>query len=73
MRSATRCHGVGDPLRTPSSAPKHIFTDGLQIQAENINGYLSDAPNVDINRRSTPLSSSLPRMVRGSQPLMAET
>ena len=55
-------------LRTPSSAPKYIFTDGLQIQAENINGYLSDAPNVDINRRSTPLSSSLPRMVRGSQP-----
>jgi hypothetical protein len=55
-------------LRTPSNARKYIFTEGLQIQAENINGYLSDAPNVYIGRRSNPTSPSMPRMVRGSQP-----
>ncbi len=55
-------------LRTPSSAPKYIFTDGLQIQAKNINGYLADAANIIAGRRMTPVSSSLPPMVFGSKP-----
>ncbi|MCX6401826.1 MAG: N-6 DNA methylase [Propionibacteriales bacterium] len=55
-------------LRNASSAPKFIYTDDLQISAANINGYLADAPSVDIGRRSRPLGVGLPRMVRGSQP-----
>lgn len=55
-------------LRNVSTVPKHIYTAGLQITATNINGYLADGPNVYISRRSLPLGSGLPRMVRGSQP-----
>ncbi|MBS4104080.1 class I SAM-dependent DNA methyltransferase [Tsukamurella paurometabola] len=55
-------------LRNRSSAAKYIFTDDLSIESKNINGYLADAPNVYLSRRSTPLGSELPRMVRGSQP-----
>ncbi|GAA2537213.1 class I SAM-dependent DNA methyltransferase [Microbacterium mitrae] len=55
-------------LRNFSMSEKYIFTDGLQIKASNINGYLADGPNVFIARRSLPLGTRLPRMVRGSQP-----
>lgn len=53
-------------LRNQSSAPKYIFTDGLQISAGNINGYLADAPNLMVRRRTKVLASQLPPMVKGS-------
>ncbi|WP_448062427.1 DNA methyltransferase [Cellulomonas hominis] len=55
-------------LRNASSAPRYLYTDNLQIAAQNINGYLADGANVDISRRSAPLGARMPRMVRGSQP-----
>lgn len=55
-------------LRSVRSGKKYIFTDGLQIEAANINGYLADAPSVFIYRRTRALSASLPRMVLGSMP-----
>jgi hypothetical protein len=55
-------------LRQKSPAPKFIYTDDLRIAAGNINGYLADAPTVDVGRRSKPLAADMPRMVRGSQP-----
>ncbi|MHA3724664.1 DNA methyltransferase [Leucobacter sp. HY1910] len=55
-------------LRSERTGGKFIFTDGLQIEAKNINGYLADAPNIWINRRSTPLSPALPQMTLGSMP-----
>lgn len=55
-------------LRTERSGRKFIFTDGLQIEATNINGYLADAPSVFVYRRTNVLSSCLPRMVLGSMP-----
>ena len=55
-------------LRMQQPGAKYIFTDGLQIEAKNINGYLADAASVFIYRRSRPLSSQLPRMVLGSMP-----
>lgn len=55
-------------LRNQSTSPKYLYTSDLQIAAKNINGYLADGPNVDIVRRSAPLGTGLPRMVRGSQP-----
>ncbi|WP_202427309.1 class I SAM-dependent DNA methyltransferase [Rhodococcus sp. JT-3] len=55
-------------LRSAGPKMKYIYTDGLQIEATNINGYLADAPSVFIYRRTRALSSSLPRMVLGSMP-----
>lgn len=55
-------------LRNNSAASKFIYTNGLQIAASSINGYLVDGPSVYVLRRSLPLGSGLPRMVRGSQP-----
>lgn len=55
-------------LRVERPGAKYIFTDGLQIEAKNINGYLADAPSVFIYRRTKVLSAALPRMVLGSMP-----
>ena len=55
-------------LRSERPGPKCIYTDGLQIEAKNINGYLADAPSVFVYRRSRSLSTQLPRMVLGSMP-----
>ncbi|MDN5698729.1 MAG: N-6 DNA methylase [Kocuria sp.] len=55
-------------LRAERLGPKYIFTDGLQIEAKNINGYLADASSIFIYRRTTVLSPCLPRMVLGSMP-----
>ncbi|MDJ0457944.1 N-6 DNA methylase [Arthrobacter sp. NQ7] len=54
-------------LRNESSAPKYIYTDDLQISANNINGYLADAPSIIVGRRTKPISG-LPPMAFGSKP-----
>ena len=52
----------------PSVAPKTIYLSETQsIQAKNINGYLLDAPNVFIEKRTQPLCD-VPPFVRGCQP-----
>lgn len=55
-------------LRMERPGAKYIYSDGLQIEAKNINGYLADAPSVFVYRRSRALSAQLPRMVLGSMP-----
>lgn len=55
-------------LRGERPGPRYIFTDGLQIEAKNINGYLADAPNIWVTRRAKPLSNELPIMSLGSVP-----
>lgn len=55
-------------LRTTRPGSKSIYTDGLQIEASNINGYLADAPDLFIYRRTKALSPSLPKMTLGSMP-----
>lgn len=55
-------------LRNIQKSPKYIFTGDLRREADNINGYLSDGPNIFIDRRSSALSTSLPAMVFGSMP-----
>ena len=48
--------------------PKTIYLSNSQtIPATNINGYLMDAPDVFIDKRSKPLCN-VPEMVKGSQP-----
>lgn len=53
-------------LRMSRPGPKHIFTDGLQIEAKNINGYLADAPNIWTKRQMKARSAGLPVMALGS-------
>ena len=59
-------------LKTSSSggdaaSPKRIF-DGEKVEfADNINAYLLNAPNVWIDKRTTPLCD-VPQFVRGCQP-----
>lgn len=48
--------------------PKFIYQDSGYVIANNINGYLFDAPNIFIKNRSTVLNKSLPKMSKGSQP-----
>lgn len=55
-------------LRNESNAQKYIFTGGLQIAANNINGYLADAPSVIAGREMKPISLGLPPMAFGSKP-----
>lgn len=55
-------------LRSTSSAPKLLFTDGLKTLVPNINPYLAPSSNVVVTRRSTPLNTSLPVMRLGSVP-----
>lgn len=55
-------------LRNESSAPKFIYTDDLQIVANNINGYLADAPGIIVGRQMRPISNALPVMAFGSKP-----
>ncbi|HJP61314.1 MAG TPA: DNA methyltransferase [Gemmatimonadaceae bacterium] len=52
-------------LRMTRAGQKYLFTDGLQVEARNINGYLTDADNQFITKRTTRLSG-LPAMVFGS-------
>ena len=52
----------------PNTKPKTIYlSEGQPIQATNINGYLLDAPNVFIEKRTRPLCD-VPPFVRGCQP-----
>lgn len=55
-------------LRSERSGPKYIFTDGLQIEATNINGYLADAPSIWLTRQLKAKSTALPLMSLGSVP-----
>ena len=48
-------------------AEKIIFDGDKKIIAQNINGYLLDAPNVFIENRGNP-PKNLPKMTKGSQP-----
>ena len=52
-----------------SSVPKHIYSsDGSVTIAKNINGYLLDAPNTFIEKRSKPICD-VPQICLGGQPI----
>ena len=55
-------------LRPVRHGKKYLFVDDLQIEADNINGYLADGKNLVISARPKPLSA-LPTMTRGSSPV----
>lgn len=51
----------------PNGYKKCIFTSGNKLYADNISPYLLDAPNVFIERRTSPLCD-VPLFIRGCQP-----
>lgn len=55
-------------LRNTSNYPKLIFQADLQIRANNINPYLTDAPTAFVSSRRVPLGIDLPPMTYGSKP-----
>ena len=52
-------------LRNKSTVPKYLYTNDVQHQVENINGYLTNAKNVIVERNSKPLFG-LPPMMNGN-------
>lgn len=56
-------------LRNKSDAPKYIFSENFRVAAKNINGYLADADDVYLVRKTSPLSAQMPPMVFGNMPL----
>lgn len=44
-----------------------IYDNGISKKADNINGYLIDAPDVCISSRSKPICN-VPKMTKGNQP-----
>ena len=60
--------GFSSSISPESNSGKRIYlSDNQAIQANNINGYLMDAPNVFIEKRTKPICD-VSEMVKGSQP-----
>ncbi|MDK8679736.1 DNA methyltransferase [Corynebacterium accolens] len=55
-------------LRSGRNLQKYLYTDGIRKLVSNLNGYLIDAPDVYVKRRTTPITAWLPRMTLGSMP-----
>ncbi|MDQ5885653.1 MAG: hypothetical protein QG628_50, partial [Patescibacteria group bacterium] len=53
-------------LRNRSSNKKYIFENGIKVEVENINAYLTTGSNTIVKRRSRPLSQQLPKIDYGS-------
>ena len=66
--AAVHCVIIGFSA-TENPKPKIIFaSEQGKIEAENINGYLLDAPNIFIDKNVKPLCK-VPLMIRGSSPV----
>ncbi|OFL77141.1 DNA methyltransferase [Corynebacterium sp. HMSC077B05] len=55
-------------MRAASEKKKYLFSGNTRTEVSSINGYLADAENVFVYRRTSPLSSQLPQMAFGSVP-----
>ncbi len=53
---------------TPNDKTKLLFDNGQVSEVENINGYLTNAPDVFIQSSSKPKDSSVPNMTTGNRP-----
>ena len=66
IKAHVHCVIVGFSI-APNSAPRVIYTSDRNQVAENINGYLIDAPTVFIENRAKPLCNVL-QMTSGNRP-----
>ena len=67
MKAHVHCVIVGFSA-SPNTQAKRIYTDDRVQEAENLNAYLLDAPNIFIDSRSTPLCH-VPKMIYGNKPV----
>jgi hypothetical protein len=68
LKAHVHCVIIGFSARE-NQGDKTIYLDkGHKINANNINGYLLDAPNVFIEKNAKPLCD-VPPMIRGSSPI----
>ena len=66
-KAHVHCVIVGFAKKGHAAEEKLLFEDGNILKANNINGYLLDAPDVFVHDRKTPLSD-VPEMSNGNQP-----
>lgn len=68
-RAKVHCVIIGFSYRTSSNNTKLIFdNDNNEIKKANfINGYLMDAPNIELKTRSSTINKGYPKMTKGSQ------
>ena len=71
--AAVHCVIVGFGLQQPAKRTLYVYSDGIKgeptaIPAKNINPYLTDAPDVVLQRRGKPLCD-VPGMLSGNQPI----
>ena len=68
-KAHVHCVIVGFSHKDSAYEQKFIFdSDGKKTPAQNINGYLLDAPDIFIEKRAEPLCD-VPSMLRGSAPV----
>ncbi|MEA4922832.1 MAG: DNA methyltransferase [Eubacteriaceae bacterium] len=67
IKAHVHCIIVGFSRTVNRSDDKMIFDQGLIIKADNISGYLIDAPNIFIISRAKPLCD-VPKMMFGNMP-----
>lgn len=67
VKAHVHCVIIGFCINPDADEKKYIYDGDSVITASNINGYLLNAPNIFITRRSKPISD-VPAIYRGSQP-----
>ena len=69
LKAHVHCVIVGFSCNDAKNRKAKYIYDGQQVfEAQNINGYLLNAPDTFIERLSGPTDKSIPEMVRGCQP-----
>ena len=68
IKAHVHCVIVGFSDKTTAPSKKKMLYDGVQTEVQNINGYLLDAANIFILKRTKPLSD-VPMINLGGQPI----
>lgn len=68
LKAHVHCVIIGFSSSTKRKDTIIYTNDNQKIKANNINGYLLDAPNIYIEKNSKPLCN-VPQMIRGSSPI----
>ena len=68
MKAHVHCVIVGFTVNGNSASKTIFLNESLSVQAENINGYLMDAPNVWIESRNKPICD-VPEIGIGNKPI----
>ena len=67
IKAHVHCVIIGFSIGESTKEKVIFLTENQKIHAENINGYLLDAPNIFIEKRTNPILD-VPQFMRGCQP-----